>query len=65
MRILALISGGIDSPVACYLMIKMGFELEYLHFCFGKQSLEKVKSLIKVLEGRRLHVLPYNLIKKK
>jgi|Deesub1362A_J573_1020465.scaffolds.fasta_scaffold00036_108 thiamine biosynthesis protein ThiI len=32
MKVLVLISGGIDSPVAAYLMIQKGFKVEYVHF---------------------------------
>lgn len=46
MKLLALLSGGIDSPVACYLMLKRGFEVEYLHFTLGPRSVEKAKLLI-------------------
>ncbi len=32
MKVLALISGGIDSPVSAYLMLKKGLEVSYVHF---------------------------------
>ena len=32
MKILALISGGIDSPVAAYMMLKKGIDVSYVHF---------------------------------
>jgi len=45
MKLLALLSSGIDSPVACYLMLKKGFKVEYLHFAMGQRSVEKTKLL--------------------
>jgi len=51
---LVLISGGIDSPVASYLMMKRGCELEFIHFhsypYTNKASIEKVTDLLKVLQ---------------
>lgn len=53
-RALVLLSGGIDSPVAAYFAIKRGVEVDFLHFhsfpFTGKESLEKVKLLTKILE---------------
>ncbi len=52
-RVLSLFSGGIDSPVATYLMAKRGAHIEALHFhsypFTGPRSQEKVVSL-----GRKL-----------
>jgi thiamine biosynthesis protein ThiI len=48
-----LISGGIDSPVAAYLLMKRGMRLDFVHFHSVPQtdpaSLEKVESLVEVL----------------
>ncbi len=49
MKLLALLSGGIDSPVASYLMLKRGFNVEYLHFTLGPKSIEKTKLLVSKL----------------
>lgn len=38
----ALISGGIDSPVASYLMLKRGMELNLIHYFQSSRLLEKV-----------------------
>lgn len=55
-RALALLSGGIDSPVACYMMAKRGLELEMIHFfSYPYTSLEAKE---KVLDLARL-VTPY------
>ncbi|RLI84780.1 MAG: hypothetical protein DRO98_08245 [Archaeoglobales archaeon] len=66
MRVLALLSGGIDSAVACYLMLQKGIDVEYLHFSIGTQipSHEKAKKLVKKLEEyngpSRLFILPHS-----
>ena len=50
-RVLSLISGGIDSPVAIYLISKRGVKNIWLHFhsfpLVSKASIEKVKELAK------------------
>lgn len=51
-KVLVLISGGIDSPVAGFLMAKRGAENLWLHFhsfpLVSKKSIEKVKELAKI-----------------
>lgn len=55
-KALALLSGGIDSPVACYMMAKRGLDLDMIHFfSYPYTSLEAKE---KVLELARL-VTPY------
>lgn len=50
---LLLISGGIDSPVAGYMMAKRGMEVEYLHFhsypYTNEQAKDKVVELARIL----------------
>jgi thiamine biosynthesis protein ThiI len=52
-RAVVLLSGGIDSPVAAILAMKRGLKISCLHFSSppytNEQSLNKVKSLVKVL----------------
>jgi thiamine biosynthesis protein ThiI len=52
-RATCLISGGIDSPVAAYLMIKRGMRLDFTHFHSVPRtdpaSLEKVVDLVRIL----------------
>jgi thiamine biosynthesis protein ThiI len=52
-RATCLISGGIDSPVAAYLLMKRGMRLDFVHFHSMPRtdpaSLEKVEDLIKIL----------------
>ncbi|MDN9636044.1 tRNA uracil 4-sulfurtransferase ThiI [Clostridioides difficile] len=62
-RAMSLLSGGIDSPVATWMVAKRGMELEAVHFhsypFTSERSQEKVKDLAKILAkycGRvRLH----------
>ena len=50
-RAMLLISGGIDSPVAGYMMAKRGLELSAIHFASppytSERALEKVKDLLR------------------
>ncbi|WP_456477749.1 hypothetical protein [Geoglobus ahangari] len=48
---ISLISGGIDSPVASYLMLRKGVRLSFLHFYKSESDLEKLKKLVSVLKG--------------
>jgi thiamine biosynthesis protein ThiI len=52
-RATCLISGGIDSPVAGYLLMKRGMRLDFVHFHSVPRtdptSLEKVEELVKIL----------------
>jgi len=41
-KVLALLSSGMDSPVACYLMLNRGFEVEYLHFWGSSDKIKKI-----------------------
>lgn len=54
-RATLLISGGIDSPVAGWMMAKRGVEIEAVHFCSppytSELAKEKVISLAKILAG--------------
>ncbi|HWK23795.1 MAG TPA: tRNA uracil 4-sulfurtransferase ThiI [Ureibacillus sp.] len=67
---LLMLSGGIDSPVAGYLLMKRGVRLEAIHFFSppytSDNSLEKVKVLANELTkfgaNIRLHVIPFTEI---
>lgn len=67
---LLLISGGIDSPVAGYMMCKRGMKLDALHFhsfpYTGEAAKEKVKELTKKVAeyngGMTLHVVSFTHI---
>lgn len=67
-RVLTLLSGGIDSPVAAYLMAKRGCRLDFIHFTASFQEREKVEEekvarlarrLNDFSPGSRLFVVPY------
>ena len=53
--VLALLSGGIDSPVACYMTMKRGCHVDYLTFhshpYTTMDSVEKVKRIAAILNG--------------
>lgn len=67
---LLMLSGGIDSPVAGYLLMKRGVRIEAIHFFSppytSDHSLEKVKKLANELtkfgSSVRLHVIPFTEI---
>ncbi len=66
-KALVMLSGGIDSPVACYEMMKRGVAIECIHYASppytSVQALNKVKALASKLalyQGHiRLHVVPF------
>ncbi|MBF0286365.1 MAG: tRNA 4-thiouridine(8) synthase ThiI [SAR324 cluster bacterium] len=71
-RVVSLISGGIDSPVASWMMMKRGCLVIYLYFhsfpFVGEQTKEKVFDLIKILRiyqpYSRLYIAPFAEIQK-
>ena len=68
-RALVLLSGGIDSPVAAYRMMKRGLRCDFVHFSgqplTGPESAYKAYALVSQLnryQGRsRLFVVPFGL----
>ena len=66
-RAMLMLSGGIDSPVAGYLAMKRGVEIECIHFASppytSNQAQEKVIALAKQIsmyQGRiRMHIVPF------
>ena len=68
-----LMSGGIDSPVAAYLMMKRGIKIEAVHFASppytSDGAIQKVKDLLKVLAGIqeeiKLIIIPFTKIQEK
>ena len=71
-RLVALISGGIDSPVAAYRMMQRGCRLIFVHFHSApfqdKTSQEKVRQLLGVLTrhqfASRLYLVPFGEIQR-
>lgn len=69
-RVMLLLSGGIDSPVAGYLALKRGVELHAVHFhsypFTSERAKQKVIDLAKILTryggNIRLHVVPFTEI---
>lgn len=66
-RVVALMSGGIDSPVAAYRLMKRGCSVVLVHFhsypLLSRASQEKVRELAKLLTQyqmrTRLHLVPF------
>ena len=71
-RVVSLISGGIDSPVASYRMMQRGCRLIFVHFHSApyqdKTSQEKVRELLKTLTrhqfNSRLFLIPFGEIQR-
>jgi thiamine biosynthesis protein ThiI len=71
-RVVSLISGGIDSPVASYRMMQRGCKLAFVHFhsspYLDKSSQEKVHELVKILThhqfSSRLYLIPFGEIQR-
>ncbi|KPJ57343.1 hypothetical protein AMJ49_01980 [Parcubacteria bacterium DG_74_2] len=69
-KILSLISGGIDSPVAAYLISKRGTENIWLHFhsfpLVSKASIEKVRELAEIFlnyqPSLKIYFIPFSKI---
>ena len=69
-KIMHMLSGGIDSPVAAYLLMKRGLRIECIHFASPPYTnigvIEKLKDLLSKLnvyqESIRLNVVPFTKI---
>ena len=61
-----LISGGIDSPVAGYMMARRGLELTAVHFYTSERARDKVVDLAKIVSRYsgpiKLHLVPFTEI---
>jgi thiamine biosynthesis protein ThiI len=72
-KILALLSGGIDSPVASYQMLRRGCEVDFIHFhsypYVDEASVSKVKDLAFHLshwqKTTKLYLIPFLEVQKK
>jgi thiamine biosynthesis protein ThiI len=70
--ILSLLSGGIDSPVASFLMMKRGCRVVFLHFfnraIIAPGSLAKIENIVKALTAfqlrSKLYLIPFEEIQK-
>jgi thiamine biosynthesis protein ThiI len=71
-KVLALLSGGIDSPVAAHRMMQRGCEVEFVHFHSApfqsRASQEKAVELLEALAqwqpDARLHLVPFGLVQR-
>ncbi len=71
-RVAAMLSGGIDSPVAAYRMLKRGCEVVFVHFhgapYVSRASAEKALDLAKILDGyqlgSRIYLVPFGNLQK-
>lgn len=71
-NVLSLLSGGIDSPVASYFLIRRGAKSSFIHFhaypFTDKQSLEKIKKIVKKLSffqfESKIYFVPFANIQK-
>ena len=71
-RVVSLISGGIDSPVAAYRMLQRGCRLIFVHFhsapYLDRTSQEKVRQLVSMLTRHqflsRLYLVPFGEIQR-
>lgn len=71
-RVACLISGGIDSPVAAYRLIKRGCQASFIHFSgrplVSRASEEKVRDLVQALTQyqyeSRLFIIPFGAIQR-
>ena len=69
-KVISLISGGIDSPVASFLMMKRGCHVVFIHFhsfpIVSKASIYKTKELIKILDkyqvSSKVYLVPFGEI---
>lgn len=71
-RAIALLSGGIDSPVAAFYLMKRGVKIIFVHFhafpYTSRASIEKAENLVKTLNkyqfNSRLYLIPFAEIQK-
>lgn len=72
-KVVALLSGGIDSPVAAFLAMKRGCKVVFVHFhsfpLVSRKSIEKAKEIVKVLNKYQLksvlYLVPFHEIQMK
>ncbi len=72
-KLVSMISAGIDSPVASYMMMKRGVRVIYIHFhgypFTDKAEVEQVKELVKILSAyqfdTKLYLVPFGQFQKK
>ena len=71
-KVVSLLSGGIDSPVSSFMMMKRGCRVVFVHFhshpFLDTSSQEKAQELVKILDqyqnGSKLYLIPFGEIQK-
>ena len=62
-KILMLLSGGIDSPVASYLLLRAGYKVDFLHFTTEIDKIENIKNLRNILNpSSTIYVIDFKSI---
>jgi len=72
-KLVCMLSGGIDSPVAAYRMMRRGARVIFVHFSgypyTDQEEVEHVKEIVDILSGYQFHtklyVIPFGKIQKK
>jgi len=72
-KLMTLLSGGIDSPVAAYQMMRRGCEMSFVHFhsspFTNQASIEKVRKMLEILTpyqgSSRLYLVPFAAFQQK
>lgn len=72
-KVLASLSGGIDSPVAAWMMMKRGCEVVFVHIRnetqFAQGAVGKIEDLVRVLTGSqlksKLYVVPFGELQRR
>ncbi len=72
-KVLCLFSGGIDSPVAAYLMMKRGCRVDFLHFyaiddldyVMNSKIIDQIRALNKYQNHTKLYLVPYKFFNQK
>jgi thiamine biosynthesis protein ThiI len=71
-KLVSLLSAGFDSPVAAYQMMRRGARVIFVHFhgypYTGKEEMEQVEDLVKILSGyqfdTKLYLVPYGKVQR-
>ena len=64
-KVISLLSGGIDSPVASLLAMKRGCYVTYVHFYNNEKDIQKIIKLVKILNNYqlscKLYLVPFSI----
>jgi len=60
-RVLMLLSGGIDSPVASYLLLRAGYHVDYIHFASDIDKVDNIITLRNILgKESKIYVVSFS-----